>query len=224
MKKVSSKKVRKDLLKLTREKDAEAHLTLAWRSEPGKYRVRYVEAEHELAADFLEHAEGAALQLVEDRAEVSFDPEWPLSDAEFFALTVEQIPGGNLFPELEDFLNLQRYERKTLSRPRLYTVAVQGAEETAFFGRRTAYLATLGRRKGVFSAVWDGSTFSELEAVVTTFATDYHWVLWRDVLYVLNAKNFLGEFRDQEELKGAVRKHVATICERIEIRGEEGVD
>jgi hypothetical protein len=217
----SLKKDRAALLRLTRDEDAEAHLTLAWRSGAGKYRVRYVDAKDELAADFLEHAEEAARDLAVDRAEVTFDPEWPLTDAEFFALTADQIPGGNLFPELADFLNLERYKRKTLSRPKLYTVAVQSSGETAFFGRRTAYLTTLGRRKGLFSAVWDGNTFSELEAVVTTFATDYHWILWRNVLYVLDAKNFLAEFRDQQKLKEAVREHVETICTQIEIRGAE---
>jgi hypothetical protein len=216
-----SKKDRKDLLKLTREKDCDAHLTLAWRPQAGKYRVRYVEAEAQLTDEFRGYAETAAHNLAEERIEVPYDPEWPLGEAEFFALTADQIPGGNLFPELTDFLDLERYERKTLASPRVYVVAIQGSEETAYFGRRMAYLRTLGRKKGVFSAVWDGSTFSELEAVVTTFAADYDWVLWRDVLYVLNAKNFLAEFRDQQELREAVKEHVEKICEQIEIRGAE---
>jgi hypothetical protein len=219
--KVGSKKDRKDLLKLTREKSCDAHLTLAWRPQAGRYRVRYVEAEAQLTAEFRSYAETAAHSLAEDRVEVSYDPEWPLGEAEFFALTADQIPGGDLFLKLTDFLDLDRYEKKTLASPRIYVVAVQGSEETAYFGRRMAYLKTLRRKKGVFSAVWDGSTFSGLEAVVTTFAAEYDWVLWRDVLYVLNGKNFLAEFRDQRELKEAVKEHVEKICEQIEIRGAE---
>jgi hypothetical protein len=212
---------RENLLAHVKGEGSEAHLSLAWRRQQDGYRVRYVEIDEKLADEFLGYAGKIAENLAGHRTEVAYDPEWPLADSEFFALAAAQIPGGDLFPALQNFLDLERYEKANLPRPRLYTVAVQRGDEIALFGKRMAYLKSLSRRKGVFSAVWDGNTFSELEEAVATFAETYDWVLWRDVLYVLNAKNFLAEFRDQQELKESVREHVDTICEHIEIRGAD---
>jgi hypothetical protein len=212
---------RRRLLELVSSEEADAHLTLAWRPKLAEYRVCLVDMEDALGKEFLSHARDVSENLAEHRTQRTYDPEWPLSEAEFFAIEAEQIPGGNLFPALQNFLDLERFERTSLPKPRLYTVAVQGSSGTALFGKRMAYLKTLGRRKGVFSAVWDGNTFNELDAVVATFADTFDWILWDSLLYVLNAKNFLAEFRDQKALKESVQEHVDTICEHIQIRGED---
>ena len=212
---------REELLEAIGSEEATAHLTLAWRPEPGRYTVNRVEIESDLSEEFLGHARAAVAQLLEDRVEVGYDPEWPLKETEYFALGEDQIPGGNLFGDLNDFLALPRFDRKALRKPRIYTVAVQTGTEVALFGKRMAYLKQLGRKKGRFSAVWDGSTFNELEATVATFSTDFDWVLWGDVLYVLDSKNFHAEFRDQGELRAAVQGHVDQILTRIQIVGAE---
>jgi len=210
---------RRELLELVADNEAEAHLTLAWRPKPSEYRVRLVEMEEGLGEEFLAHARAAAADLAEERVAVAYDPEWPLAENQYFALAGEEIPGGNLFADLEDFLDLESFERKSMKKPRLYTVAVQGEEGTALFGKRMANLKQLGRRKGLFAAVWDGDTFNELVDTVTTFSTRFDWVLWDDVLYVLNAKSFHAEFRDSAALRAAVQGHVDAICEQVEIAG-----
>jgi hypothetical protein len=212
---------RKALVDLVGAAEAAAHLTLAWRPQPGSYTVQRVEIEAGLSAEFLGYARTTAGQLAGGRTEAPYDPEWPLKSHEYFALEGEEIPGGNLFPDLADFLSLPRFERKALRKPRLYTVAVQGEAGTALFGKRMAFLKQLGRRKGKFSATWDGSTFNELEGTVATFSTSFDWVLWDELLYVLDANNFHAEFRDQKALREAVQGHVDLISAEIEIIGAE---
>jgi hypothetical protein len=211
---------RAELAELTADGDAAAHLTLSWRPKPGEYKSSYVEVEEALADEFLEHAREAASELAEGRVWVDYEPEWRLGEAEFFALSGTEIPGGNLFAELEDFLNLEHYERKNMKKPRLYTVAVElDDDEVALFGRRMANLAQLRRRKGLFTAVWDGDTFNQLEAIAVTFASTFDWILWRDVLYVLDGKRFHAEFRDQAALQEAVSAKVEEIAEKVAIVG-----
>ncbi|HET7418146.1 MAG TPA: Kiwa anti-phage protein KwaB-like domain-containing protein [Solirubrobacterales bacterium] len=222
-KKAKAKKVnpRKRLAKAVGEEDAVAHLTLSWRSSPGVYQVRYVETDDSVAAEFLGFAQGTAEDLATNRGAVEYNPEWPLREHEYFALTEEEIPGGNLFDMLENFLDLERFEKAALRKPSLYTLAVQTKDGTALFGKRAAYLKQLGKKRGSFAAVWDGSTFSELEDTVVGFATDFDWILWRDVLYVLNGKSFNAEFRDQLALMAAVQEHVEAIEEKIAIVGAD---
>jgi hypothetical protein len=217
----SAKTARDRLLDFVRGEDVTAHLTLAWRPSPGEYRVRLVEIDGTLGQEFLKHARELSEDLANNRTQRDYDPEWPLAEAEFFAIEAGQIPGGDLFPELQHFLDLERFEKGSLPKPRLYTVAIQGPSGTALFGKRMAYLKTLGRRKGIFSAIWDGSTFNELDAVVATFSDTFDWVLWDNTLYVLNGKNFLAEFRDQKALKEAVQEHVNAICQRVRIIGAD---
>lgn len=212
---------RSALLELVGAEEAAAHLTLAWRPEPGSYTVHRVDIDDGLSAEFLEYAQTATGDLARERVEIAYDPEWPLKESEYFALRGDQIPGGNLFPDLADFLSLPRFEKKALRKPRLYTVAVQAEGGTALFGKRMAYLKQLGRRKGKFSVTWDGSTFNELEVTVATFSTSFDWIFWDEVLYVLDAKNFHAEFRDQEALREAVQSHVEEITAKIEIIGAE---
>jgi hypothetical protein len=132
-----------------------------------------------------------------------------------------QIPGGDLFDQLSNFLDLERFEKAALRKPSLYTVAVQTPHGTALFGKRAAYLKQLSTRPGIFAAAWDGNTFSRLSDSVISFATDFDWVLWRNVLYVLDGKRFHAEFRDQQALKAAVRDHVEAIQEKTEIVGAD---
>jgi hypothetical protein len=210
---------RAELSELLEGEDAEAHLTLAWRPKAGVYDVRQVEIEKGLGKQFLAYARASAAQLAEERVAVTYDPEWPLKDSEYFALTEGQIPGGNLFPDLADFLNLESFERKKMKKPRLYSVAVQGGAETALFGKRMANLTKLGRSGMLLPAIWNGDTFNTLEDLVLTFSTKFDWVLWRETLFVLDAKNYHGEFRDSVALRAAVQEHVDAICESVEIVG-----
>lgn len=200
---------------------AQSHLTLAWRPSPPAYKVQYVETDTSVSARFLGLARDVASKLATERTQIKYDTEWPLGQHEYFALTGDEIPGENLFDDLSDFLNLETFHKRSLTKPRVYTVAVQTPKGNALFGKRMAYLGVLNRKRGVFAAVWDGSTFSDLEASVATFSTTFDWVLWADTLYVLDSKNFHAEFRDNEAIKLAVADHVDTICQTIVIQGAD---
>jgi hypothetical protein len=213
---------RAELAAALAEDGANAHLTLSWRPKPGEYKTHYVEVEARVGDEFLEHAREAATQLADERVWVQYNPEWPLKETEFFTLAEDEIPGGNLFPELEDFLNLDRFERKRMKKPRLYTVAIEvDNDQIALFGKRMANLKQLRRSRGTFTAVWDGDTFNQLEAIAFTFSNSFDWVLWRDVLYVLDVKNFHAEFRDNAALLSAVQDQVDEIAEQVSILGAE---
>jgi hypothetical protein len=198
--------------------DAQPNLLLAWRRKAG-YAVQYVELDNDVATRFLEYARQTADHLADNRAVAQYHPDWPLGDHWYFALADDEWPGGDLFAKLADFLNLDSFTKEALRKPKLYVVAVQTPEGNAFFGRRMAYLQVLGKKRGVFSAIWDGSTFSKLKDSVATFATDFDWVVWGATLYVLNADNFHAEFRDAAEVRKAVAAHVATIESKLTIKG-----
>lgn len=212
---------RKQLVRALRDTASEAHLTLAWRPNPPTYKVQYVEIDESVSSRFLDIARDVAGTLATQRVRVDYDTEWPLGPHEYFALTADEIPGTDLFDQLGDFLNLETFHRRALTKPRLYTVAVQTPNGNALFGKRMAYLKVLARKRGTFSVVWDGSTFSDLDASVATFSTTFDWLLWDGTLYVLDAGNFHAEFRDNEAIKLAVAEHVGTICQKIAIQGAD---
>ncbi|MEA2442517.1 MAG: hypothetical protein QOH76_3941 [Thermoleophilaceae bacterium] len=211
---------REELAAAVGEDAAQANLLLAWRRKTG-YNVQFVELEAEVAQIFIKYARDTATQLAENRAETPYQPEWPLGDHQYFALDEDDWPGGDLFEKLADFLNLDSFKKDALRKPKLYVVAVQTSEGNAFFGRRMAYLQVLGNKRGVFNAIWDGSTFSELTDSVATFATSFEWVVWGGTLYVLDATAFHAEFRDAAEIQKAVAAHVATIQTKIKISGAD---
>src|ERR1700741_3630465 len=117
---------------------AAAHLILAWRKDSGDYRVNLVEIDDELSKQFRNFARSTASQLAE-RGEITYDPDWPLQEAEYFALAQDVRPAASLFDSLADFQNLDAFHRRQLTKPRLYVVAVQVDGEAAFFGRRMAF-------------------------------------------------------------------------------------
>lgn len=198
--------------------EATAHLILAWRPGPPHYKVQTVETEQSISATFLGYARNASSSLVA-RSPIPYDPEWPLKDYEFFDLAPDELPGADLFEQLEDFLNLPAFTRNNLTKPRLYVVAVQTPDGNAFFGRKMASLRVLGRKKGVFSAVWNGSTFSKLEESVATFSMGFDWVFWQGHMYVVDAGAFHAEFRDAKALQAKVEEHVLAIQTHVKIEG-----
>jgi|HubBroStandDraft_6_1064221.scaffolds.fasta_scaffold03103_8 hypothetical protein len=190
-------------------------LLLAWRRSdtapfPPTYRVELVDLDQGVAAAFLAFAALAA--PVVDRGNViPYDPDYLLRAGECFVLPKSDWPGGDLFVQLDDFLNLARFMRRRLTKPRLYVLAVASEKGTAFFGKTMGALRVLSQRSGVFAAVWDGSTFNALAESVATFSSTFDWVIWDEKLYVLNAAGFHAEFRDIKSIRQAVRAHVEAI-------------
>jgi Domain of unknown function (DUF4868) len=201
---------RNELVELVAQPETRVNLTLAWRQSPPRYRIELVDIDDQIGRAFLGYAQAAAADLLE-RTEIDYDPEWLLRDHEYYALPKDQVPGDNLFPALSDFQNLPTFRKKSLTKPRLYAVAIQTPSGTALFGRRMAYLKVLKQTKSSFAVVWDGSSFNALGDSVATFATIFDWIHWNDVLYVLDGASFHAEFRDVAALQKAVDDHVASI-------------
>lgn len=212
--------LREQLVTALDTRDAKAHLILAWRPNPPGYKLELVELEETVSATFLGHARTSAAQLVE-REQLNYDPEWPLRSHEYFELTKDELPGGNLFVDLDDFQNLETFKKQQLTKARLYVVAVQTTDGCAFFGKRMAYLKVLKQTRGTFAVVWDGSTFNALTDSVATFSTEFDWVYWQERLYVLDAGGFHGEFRDGAALKSAVAANVTSIGQRLVIQNAD---
>jgi Domain of unknown function (DUF4868) len=212
---------RTDLAMAVSHEDAVANLLLCWRKQGGGYRVCRVQTDDSLSSDFLEMAREQAADLADERMRVSYDPEWPLKEHEFFGLDNDPPVGDDLFELLGNYVNLPQFSRKNLTKPRLYVVAVSSPDGLAFFGKRTGQsLTVLGRsRKGLVSTVFDGSTFTSLDASVVTFSTRFDWVSWPSTerIYVLDGKEFHNEFRDVPELMAAVAAGVETIRSHVEI-------
>lgn len=206
-----------DLAEAIAVDDAMAHLVLAWRTDAGAYRLNLVEIDDSVSETFRGYARSTASHLAQ-RVEVPYDPDWRLQEEQYFALPSDQRPAAALFASLGDFQNLRTFTRRQLTKPRMYVVAVQVDGDVALFGRRMAFLKVLKQQKGVFAAVWDGSTFNTLTDSVATFATTFDWVMWRGVLYVIDSGAFHAEFRDNAAVIKAVDEHVATVQERVTIK------
>ncbi len=207
---------RRALLAAVEEISSRPFLILAWRTTPPDYRVELAQLEDNVGQEFLSHARRAAARLSE-AAYIAYDPEWLLRDHEYFALAKDEFPSTNLFDKVSDFQQLLTFHRRNLTKPKLYVVAVQSSGEVALFGKRMAYLQVLKQKPGVFAAVWDGSTFNALGDSVATFSAQFDWILWREVLYILDAGSFHAEFRDLVALRDAVAAHVASISTRVGI-------
>jgi Domain of unknown function (DUF4868) len=211
-----------DLLALTEDATTGTFLTLAWKTAAPDYRVCLVELEDDVSKPFLNYAHTEAASLASG-TRIDYDPEWILKDHEYFELALDEFPTTNLFDELSDFQNLDSFAKKNLTKPKLYVVALQGSEESAFFGKQMAYLQVLKQKAGLFAAVWDGSTFNALTDSVATFSQRFDWVVWRDTLYIQDANAFHREFRSLEVLLAAVSGHVEGICTRVSILNAESM-
>jgi Domain of unknown function (DUF4868) len=154
----------------------------------------------------------------DDSKEGSVNRDRVLRDHEYYAFPKDQIPGDNLFPALADFQNLPRFRRKSLTKPRLYVVAIQTPGGTALLGKRMAHLKVLKQTRGSFAVVWDGSSFNVLGESVATFSTVFDWLHWKDFLYVVDGAGFHAEFRDVAALQKAVDDHVASVEKYVAIQ------
>jgi hypothetical protein len=217
---VSSADSRIQLHSLISESSARAFLILCWRSTAPNYRVQTVETARDVGEQFLSYARQTTAWLAE-ASEVPYDPEWLLRDDEFFAL--DEMPVTDLFDQLADFQGLDNFHRRSLTKPRLYVVAVQIDGQVAFFGKRMANLRVLKQKTGMFAAVWDGSTFNALTESVATFSDTYDWIVWQDVLHVIDASSFHAEFRDTAALRAAVAANVAQITDNVAIVNAEAM-
>src|ERR1700754_4451114 len=115
---VADENPREELVQLLASADARAHLVLGWRDAPPAYSLRRGDNSVTVAEQFLEYALDAAAELGTDRTLTPYDPEWPLGNHYYFELVGDHIPAEGLFASLADFLNLDRFEKQQLKKPR----------------------------------------------------------------------------------------------------------
>lgn len=211
--------------------EANIHLSFAWRDAPDDWHVEKVPILDGLAAEFREIARNAARDLRENRAEVAYDPEYPLNETQFFSIENPRSNdggtapvGGNLFPQLDDFGQRPSYaDTRRRNSPKLYVITAQLADGSlATFGRRvkpsqllrgSRFLRTLWR-EGTLDVIDDGPVLA-LEPVID-------WIDWRAMVLVLDAPGFHSTFRTIEALRRAVAGHVSTLTTEIAIDNSEG--
>jgi hypothetical protein len=205
---------------------ANVHLSFAWRDAPDDWHVEKVPILDSLGAELREIAINAARDLHDNRAEVAYDPEYPLNETQFFAIEnlratdQRDAPvGGDLFPQLDDFGQLPSYaDTRRRTSPNLYVITAQLADGSlATFGRRvkpsqllrgSRFLRTLWR-EGTLDVIDDGPVLA-LEPVID-------WIDWRSMVLVLDGPGFHSTFRTIEALRQAVAGHVATLINEIAI-------
>lgn len=206
--------------------EAAIHLAFAWRDAPDDWHVERVPILTGLAGELREVAQRAARDLHDNRAEIAYDPEYPLNETQFFAVanprsdTDGRPPvGGDLFPGLDDFGQLPSYaDSRRRSSPNLYVILAQLPDgSAAAFGRRvrpsqllkgSRFLRTLWRQ-GTLDVIDDGPVLA-LEPVID-------WIEWRSTVLVLDARGFHTSFRTVEALRQAVASNVATMAAEIAI-------
>jgi hypothetical protein len=205
---------------------ANVHLSFAWRDSPDNWHVEKVPILDGLAAELREIATNAARHLHDNRAEVAYDPEYPLNETQFFAIENPRSTdggtapvGGDLFPQLDNFGQLPSYaDTRRRTSPNLYVITAQLADGSlAAFGRRvkpsqllrgSRFLRTLWR-EGTLDVIEDGPVLA-LEPMID-------WIDWRTMVLVLDAPGFHSTFRTIEALRQAVAAHVATVTTEIAV-------
>lgn len=206
--------------------DAEIQLAFAWKDAATQWTCAQVPILQDVATQFREIATRPAEDLLQNRAEVAYNPEWPLTSAQFFAISNPRASlavGGDLFPQLDNFAQLPAYgSLRRQSNPNVYVVLAQlGDESLAMFGRRITARSLIGRKRIKF--LWDNETLSSLEGPVITFDSYFDWIEWRETLLVLNGANFHLTFRDVAALRAAVQAHVDEIGTRVEIQNADAL-
>jgi len=207
--------------------DANLHLTFAWRLEPDKWRVEIAPTLDPLSDKLRELAINSAGDLNDNRAEVAYDPDWPLNETQFFALPNSATGnppaapvGGNLFPEIDNFGQLDVFGTgRQRVNPQLYVIIAQLKDGSiAKFGRRVTARHLLKESRWI-RTLWDGETFNLLDdGPVLALDPFIDWIAWRDFVLVVDAPGFHRTFRTIPQLRQAVQGHVDAITAQIGIQ------
>jgi hypothetical protein len=204
---------------------ANIHLSFAWRKEPDVWHVERVPILTGLAGELRGVAKSAAQDLHDNRAEVIYDPEYPLNETQFFAIAnprpVAGNPpvGGDLFPQLDDFGALPSYaDTRRRTSPNLYVITAQLADGSlATFGRRVKPSHLL-KSSRILRTLWKDGTLDVIDdGPVLALEPVVDWIEWGSVVAVLDARGFHSTFRTIEALRQAVAGHVATLTAELSI-------
>jgi hypothetical protein len=191
---------------------ATVQVVFGYRDSSVDYEFRRLQMQDPLPEHFREHAERAAVDLRDNRAGRAYDPEWALTDDQFFYSELgNPPPGGNFFPRLVNFNALRWFGQGRRAHPKLYVVIAQLDDgSVAYFGSRITARNVLDRGKTI-RAIFNGEVFDEVDDTIVTFRDEFDWIVWQGILIILNAPNFHAIFRDLPALTAKVDANLATI-------------
>lgn len=191
---------------------ATVQVVFGYRDSSVKYDFRRLQMQDPLPEHFRQRAERAAIDLRDNRTGRFYDPEWALTEDQFFYAELgTPPPGGDFFPQLQNFNNLQWFGTGRRVGPKLYVVIAQLDDESvAYFGSRITARNMLERGRAI-RALFNGEVFDEVDDTIVTFRDDFDWIVWQDTLIVLDAGNFHAIFRDLPALIAKVDANLAAI-------------
>jgi hypothetical protein len=209
---------------------ANIHLVFAWRRTPDDWYAERVPTLGPLTDRLRELATKTATDLHDNRSEVTYHPEYPLNETQFFALSNPRSVappsapiGGNLFPQLDDFGQLPSYgTRKLRSNPNLYVIIAQlDNGSIAKFGRRVTAAHLLKSSRWI-RALWSGETLNLLdEGPVLTLDPFIDWTESGDQVVVVDAPGFHTTFRTLPQLRRAVQGNLDIVTGEIAIQNSD---
>jgi hypothetical protein len=201
--------------------NATVQVVLGFRSSATKWTFQRLPMQQELQEEFRKHAEAAAVELRDERTGREYDPEWDLKSHEFSYVANSPAVGGNFFAKIEGFADLPEYRPGVRAKkPRVWVIVAQLDDGTiAHFGTGITSSAVLDRAKKLHRLVYSGEVFVGLDATVLTLRPQTDWIVWKDVMVVLNATKFHALFRDVPALVERVDDQLAEISQHVQIDG-----
>ncbi len=199
--------------------DAVVQVVFAYKNTPTDWEFKRLPLHGELQESFRGRAQASADNLRDERAGRAYDPERELPAEQFFFLSNDPPVGGDFFTGLLGFANLPEFrERRRIRRPNGWVVIAQLGDDTlAYFGARITSASVLDRTSKALRIVYRDDAFDVLDDTVVTFRSEFDWIVWQDVMIVLNAKNFHAMFRDIPALVAKVEEHLATVVQHVGI-------
>ena len=174
----------------TYTKTATVQVVFGYRNAPTYWEFRRLPLHGTLQDDFRDQTAEVATDLATNRVGRSYDPQWQLEPHEFFYLSNDPAPGGNFFPQLSGFAAFKDYEdRRRIRQPNALVVIAQLADSSlAYFGRRLTSKLVLERNSKILRLVYRDEAFDTLDDTVITFGAGFDWLVWQDVMIVLDAR------------------------------------
>jgi hypothetical protein len=203
----------------TKVATATVQVVFAYRNSPTDWAFQLLPLHGDLPEAFRRRAQSAAEDLRDGRTGRAYDPEWDLKSVEFMYLSNQPQAGGNFFPQLSSFSNLPAFrERRRIRQPNAWVVIAQLDDGTiAYFGSRITRASVLERTSKALRVVYRDDAFDALDETVITFGAGFDWIVWQDIMIVLNATNFHSMFRDIPALVAKVDQHLQAITQHVGI-------
>lgn len=198
---------------------ATVQVIFAYRNSGTDWDFQRLPLQDDLQEEFRKRAEASSVELRDELAGRSYDPQWDLQPDEYFYLTNDPPVGGNFFTELPKFADIPEFrEKRRIRQPNAWVVIAQLDDDSlAYFGARITAKSILARDSRLLRVIYDDGRFDALDDTVITFGESFDWISWQQILIVLHRGNFHQMFRDIPALVAQVDTNIASVTEHIGI-------